>query len=215
MTSMQVGAVGLRWRCMQELIEHVSENLAVLSVDASGDATLVLASGQAAKVLLSSTLSDPDELLQDFFKACLLTLNDGASAPIWKVPSGEVFKLRSVPIGKDGNDNDNSNGNGNGNGNGNAGHKGTSASLLLIHFERQAVKLPPEAERAELEAAAQVRGMSKCEARVFALMARGRTNKEIAEDLDISYHTTRAHLRNIFRTLDVSNRLEARAAVVG
>jgi DNA-binding CsgD family transcriptional regulator len=196
MTSMHVGAVGLRWRCMQELIEHVSENLAVISVDANGDSSLVLASGQAAKVLLSSANGDADELLHEFLKACILTINDGANAPIWKVPSGEAFKLSSVPIGSDGS------------GQG-------AASLLLIHFERESVKLPPEADHAELEAAAHARGMSKCEARVFALMARGRTNKEIAQDLDISYHTTRSHLRTIFRTLDVSNRLEARAAVVG
>src|SRR5207248_5069729 len=110
----------------------------------ANEASLVLASGQAAKVLLSS--GNPEELLQEFFKACLRSVHDGANAPIWKVPTGEAFKLRAVPIGS------------HGNGNGHA----HSASLLLIHFERQIVKLPPEAERAELEVAAQARGMSKC-----------------------------------------------------
>jgi len=47
------------------------------------------------------------------------------------------------------------------------------------------------------------------EAQVLALLAAGRTNKEIARSLDLQEITVKLHVRNIFRKLGVRNRVEA------
>lgn len=54
-------------------------------------------------------------------------------------------------------------------------------------------------------------GLSGREAQVLALLATGRTNREIAEALFISEHTVRRHLQNIFTKLGVSTRAAATA----
>jgi DNA-binding NarL/FixJ family response regulator len=43
----------------------------------------------------------------------------------------------------------------------------------------------------------------------LALLAAGRTNKEIARSLDLQEITVKLHVRNIFRKLGVRNRVEA------
>jgi DNA-binding NarL/FixJ family response regulator len=49
------------------------------------------------------------------------------------------------------------------------------------------------------------------ESEVLALVARGYTNREIAETLVISVKTASVHVSHILRKLDASNRLEAAA----
>jgi NarL family two-component system response regulator LiaR len=44
---------------------------------------------------------------------------------------------------------------------------------------------------------------------VLALLAAGKTNKEIAQDLTLSHGTVRLHVSNILAKLGVSNRTEA------
>ena len=46
---------------------------------------------------------------------------------------------------------------------------------------------------------------------MLALVADGRTNREVAEELVLSTKTIDRHLSNIFTKLDVSNRTEAAA----
>lgn len=54
-------------------------------------------------------------------------------------------------------------------------------------------------------------GLSGREAEVLALLATGKTNREIAKALFISEHTVRRHLQNIFTKLGVSTRAAATA----
>lgn len=54
--------------------------------------------------------------------------------------------------------------------------------------------------------------LSPQEGRVLQLLARGYSNPAIARELVVSVNTVKAHLKNIYRKLGVSNRMEARAA---
>ncbi len=56
-------------------------------------------------------------------------------------------------------------------------------------------------------------GLSKREMEVMHWVRMGKTNPEIADILAISTFTVKNHLRNIFKTLDVSNRMQAAAKV--
>ena len=49
------------------------------------------------------------------------------------------------------------------------------------------------------------------ELEVLELMAQGRTNKEIAQQLVVAPGTVKAHSASIYRKLDVANRTEAAA----
>jgi DNA-binding NarL/FixJ family response regulator len=55
------------------------------------------------------------------------------------------------------------------------------------------------------------KGLSEREAEVLRLVAEGKTNRQIAEQLVISDHTVARHLQNIFSKLDVSSRSAATA----
>ena len=49
--------------------------------------------------------------------------------------------------------------------------------------------------------------LTKAERTVAALVARGMTNRQVAAHLFISRHTVDAHLRHIFRKLDLNSRV--------
>lgn len=57
-------------------------------------------------------------------------------------------------------------------------------------------------------------GLSGRELQVLALVARGRTNREIAAELVLSEHTVRRHLQNAFHKIGVSTRAAATAHVL-
>jgi DNA-binding NarL/FixJ family response regulator len=54
-------------------------------------------------------------------------------------------------------------------------------------------------------------GLTRRELEVLALMATGKTNREIAAALVISEHTVARHVQNIFGKLGVSSRTAASA----
>ena len=49
-------------------------------------------------------------------------------------------------------------------------------------------------------------GLTRREAQIARLLARRATNREIAEQLDVSPHTVRHHVENIFAKLGVHSR---------
>jgi DNA-binding NarL/FixJ family response regulator len=57
--------------------------------------------------------------------------------------------------------------------------------------------------------ARQLSHLTHREGQVLALLSKGQMDKEIADRLDISIHTVREHVRNLFEKLHVHNRTEA------
>ncbi len=71
-------------------------------------------------------------------------------------------------------------------------------------------------DRAESEPnrpAAYPDGLTQREVEVLALIAAGKSNREITKELIISLHTVNYYVKNIFTETDVSNRAEALAYV--
>ena len=80
--------------------------------------------------------------------------------------------------------------------------------MLLHAFAAQ--HLAPDASLgASAHAAILAEPLSPQEQRVLRLLAAGRSNPEIAEQLVISINTIKAHLKNIYRKLGVRNRMQA------
>lgn len=73
---------------------------------------------------------------------------------------------------------------------------GMAARVLAALASGQQATAPPDA-------------LSEREAEVVALLARGMTNKDIAEELFLSVRTVEAHLRSVFAKLGVRSRTEA------
>lgn len=61
----------------------------------------------------------------------------------------------------------------------------------------------------EARGAGREAGLSSREQEVLRLLSQGSTNKEIAQSLEISENTVKAHLKSILRKLGVTNRVEA------
>ena len=52
-------------------------------------------------------------------------------------------------------------------------------------------------------------GLSKREFQILELMATGKSNKEISEELFVSIHTVKSHASNLFEKLEVKSRTQA------
>jgi DNA-binding CsgD family transcriptional regulator len=89
------------------------------------------------------------------------------------------------------------------------------AKPLAEELERLAERarldlVPPDAGSADRKQdMEEILGLTPREAEVLKLVARGYTNREIAETLVISVKTAGVHVSNILRKLDAPNRLEA------
>ena len=94
---------------------------------------------------------------------------------------------------------------------------GAGLELDAARAEFERLGATPDATRARGLAddssgqAARSAGLTRREAQVLALVATGRTNREIAADLVISDKTVARHVSNIFAKLDVSSRSAATA----
>ena len=75
------------------------------------------------------------------------------------------------------------------------------AAKMLEEFSRQSVSKTPGKQE----------GLTKREKEVLNLVARGKTNKEIAGELVISESTAKYHLRNILDKLHLDNRAQVMA----
>ncbi len=90
------------------------------------------------------------------------------------------------------------------------------ASLLLSQFEVE-MKTASAAQEKTFPASDLIEPLSPRELEVLNLMALGRTNQAIAQQLIVSPGTVKAHTASIYRKLDVANRTEAvtRARQIG
>jgi DNA-binding NarL/FixJ family response regulator len=82
-------------------------------------------------------------------------------------------------------------------------------------FDRRAFLRTVEEARATAGSRSGLDVLSRREREVVELLARGRTNKEIAEVLCITPNTVKRHLKSIFAKLDVHTRSAAAAKAVG
>ena len=71
------------------------------------------------------------------------------------------------------------------------------ARKLISHFNKPAKSINPESE------------LSKREAEILSLVAKGLNRKDVAEQLYISTNTVASHLKKIYSKLNVSSRAEA------
>lgn len=69
---------------------------------------------------------------------------------------------------------------------------------------RENVPIPPDASLVTVSPS-----LSPREREVLEIIALGRTNREVASQLDVSVHAVKFHLASIYRKLGVTNRTEA------
>lgn len=182
-----------RWKraqAVETLLAYTNDLLVCISQSQLGEPRLVAATRAAQEVLgLRADVSPASERLREFMDLALSTRNATQNGPRWLSPNGQVYRLtrETAPEARGG-------------------------GLSLIRLS-PAMEVVQEPSRADDLRAAHNSGLSMRESAVFAHMARGLGNREIAEALSISIDTVRAHLRNVFAKLNVSSRVEAINAV--
>jgi DNA-binding NarL/FixJ family response regulator len=64
------------------------------------------------------------------------------------------------------------------------------------------------ADEAEIRRRCERIGIADKTYQILVCAAKGKTNKEIAEELNVSVHTVKAHLARLFEKLQTSNRMD-------
>jgi DNA-binding NarL/FixJ family response regulator len=85
----------------------------------------------------------------------------------------------------------------------------TMAAKVLRHFRQSAAE--PSAAVSATDAGMPTSRLSSRERDVLQLLAKGATDREIAEQLVVSEHTVKKHVQHILQKLGVRNRTEAAA----
>ena len=86
---------------------------------------------------------------------------------------------------------------------------GVIAGVAVALEERRAPELAPGEPTAGAAPPIRAEALTEREQEVLALLARGLTNREIAQRLDVVVGTIKAHNHNIYGKLNVDNRVEA------
>ena len=91
--------------------------------------------------------------------------------------------------------------------------EGAELALSAAHAEFERLGAAREAARAAelMDRGGPPAGLTEREVEVLHLVAAGKSNREIADELFISHKTVARHVSNIFFKLDVSSRSEATA----
>lgn len=151
-----------------------------------GDHGIVCLSGGAQKLVgeLSNSFRLSDRL-SELGTLCKTASRKPTKSVTWRVDSVREFELVAQTVGDD-----------------------IEVSLIRI------IPVGRSESDDERLSVAVARGLTHSEAKVFVLMAKGLSNQEIAQAIPSSYHTIRAHVRNIFTKLNVSSRVEAIAEIL-
>ncbi len=91
---------------------------------------------------------------------------------------------------------------------------GILACLEKQSFSRETFLATVRDARAQRLDAQPIRNLTRREREVLQLLARGYSNKLIAEHLHVSTNTVKRHLKSIFAKLEVNNRAAATAMAV-
>lgn len=76
-----------------------------------------------------------------------------------------------------------------------------SRRLIAEHLERTRIKPRKLNDCAKL--------LTRREKQILSLTATGATNTQIAENLNVSMHTVKTHIYNLFKKIDATNRIQA------
>lgn len=155
--------------------------------ECNAEAVLVLrrgqvlaATGRARQLLnLDATSAVRQEILSDLQRRTTLALTVGGGSFEWRSPAGpscRVHCMRNPLV--------------------------PAETILRIGHSEPSGRLGLQ----DSAQAGSPKGLTEGELRVTTLVAQGLSNKEIAYRLELSYHTVRAHLRNVFRKLGVDSR---------
>ncbi len=80
---------------------------------------------------------------------------------------------------------------------------------LGIWIERQRRPLPAAPANTRNDKAIKALGLTRREVEMLGFLAQGKSNKEIARDLDLSPNTIKTHLSNLYQKLGAKNRTQA------
>ena len=173
--------------CLQALMDCVDYPLVAFNTkSADGDSQFMSISGGARRLFNELFAGNKtSNVLSDLMDLCANACSQKCTEIFWKFDHSRVFSFTARPIGR----------------------------LDWVYLVRITAIKRAESDDERMQAALK-RGLSPREAKVFVMMARGRGNQEIALSLSLSYHTIRAHVRNIYKKLNVSCSVEAISKVL-
>lgn len=77
-----------------------------------------------------------------------------------------------------------------------------------IYLPRALTQLATQTDEAAIKQRCEQIGIADKTYQILVWLAKGKTNKEIAEELNVSVHTVKAHLAKLYERLQTSNRMD-------